>query len=89
MIDVILLVGTPVLVPALILPFVSAEGRRFFLLFGLLVGLVSTLIVGSGGGHNPFALIPVLGFGVAVGALIAELAVFLWRRRKAATKVTQ
>ena len=83
MIDTILLVAAPVLVPALILLFVPAAGRRIFLILGLLLGMVSLLTV-SGGPQNPLSLLPLLGFGIALGALFAELVIIIRRRRQAA-----
>jgi len=84
----ILLLAAPVLVPALILFFVPASGRRLFLLFGMVVGVISLLTV-SGGPGNPLSLLPLLGFGIALGALIAELAIILRRRRQAAGEAAQ
>jgi hypothetical protein len=83
MIEALLFLTAPIFVPALILIFVPAAGRRFFLGFGLLVALIAMLTV-SPGPHNPLTLLPLLGFGIALGALVAELVVFFWRRRQVA-----
>ena len=70
-----------VLVPAAILAFVSAKARRATFVAGLLVGLASEYVTGAGP-DNPLTIIPLVGFGFSIAALIVEIGSLVFRRSK-------
>jgi hypothetical protein len=75
-----------VLVPAALLAFVRPTGRRVFLGLGLAVGFGAEFVLRLGGPDSPALVIPLIGFGVALGALLVEAIAFAAgriRRRKA------
>lgn len=69
----------PALVAAALLAFVPRAVRWVILLAGLLL-LATGLHPATSGGHNPLGLLPLLGLGLAAGALLVEAAVFVRSR---------
>jgi ABC-type thiamin/hydroxymethylpyrimidine transport system permease subunit len=72
-----------VLVPAALLAFVRPMGRRVFLVLGLAVGLGAEFVLSLGGPDSPALVTPLIGFGVALGALLVELIAFVVRTVRA------
>ena len=66
----------PALVTAALVAFVPRAVRRVVFLAGLML-LATGLHPNTSGGHNPLGLIPLLGFGLAAGALLVEALAFL------------
>ena len=70
------------LVPAGLLLFIRPIGRWVFFGLGLAVAFGTELVVQLGGPDSPMLVIPLIGFGVAVGALLVEAVAFPLRRRR-------
>jgi hypothetical protein len=71
------------LVPMGLLAFLRPVGRVACFVLGLLVGLGGEMLLGAGGiGHNPMAIVPFLGFAVALAAVLVEGPAFFIRRMR-------
>jgi len=78
-----------VLVPALFLTAFPPKARWFFFLLGVAFVAALGMFGGRHGPHDPALLLPLLGLGVAAGALIVEAIacpIRMLRRRRAAAR---
>jgi hypothetical protein len=84
----ILFLSSFALAPALFLAFLPWKTRWVIFLLGLAFPFASGWLIGPSGPDNPGLVIPLIGYGVAAGALLVEAIAFpirLIRRARSAT----
>lgn len=79
MLELILILGSSILVPTGLLILATRWLRAFLFIVGLLFGFGSLALLETGGADNPLSIIPSLCFSVATGAALAEVVSRIWQ----------